>query len=353
MKEYEIKLTHNPARGAHVLKTRALIFSNDQEYWFKFIADTSETFTGTITIVAKKSGASYDLTSDMRWRVPDELLGYVGMVTAEVTAHGTNGTDNLQRFSFYILPALGQNLPQFIGLTPLTAEAALKKAILDDPTLLGTAQGIKGDKGDKGETGATGPAGPQGLKGDKGDPGEQGPQGDKGDPGTDGKDGAPGQKGDKGDTGDAANVDLTPYPTFGQVDDAITKATSGLPDAFKQWADARFAPISASVKATDIKNAGNAYAKTLAVGQTYQLVPTLVPADATDVVDYYFDDSQTGTNLVATVDGNGLVTAVNPGKSTVFMSTQAGTTYDIIKKLDAYVRGFVPIYGVNITVTAT
>ena len=351
MKEDEIKLTHNPARGAHVLKTRALIFSNDQEYWFKFIADTSETFTGTITIVAKKSGASYDLTSDMRWRVPDELLGYVGMVTAEVVAHGENGTDNLQRFSFYILPALGQNLPQFIGLTPFTAEAALKKAILDDPTLLGSAQGVKGDKGDKGEKGDTGEQGIQRLKGDKGDKGdtgEQGLPGKQGDPGADGKDGAPGEK---GDTGDAASVDLTPYPTFSDMNDAITIATSALPDAFEDWANSRFAPISAGVKATNIQQKNNQYSATIAVGGTFQMVPVLTPSDATDKVDYYYDTSK--NSVVATVDDSGLVTGLNPGTTIIYMSTVQNSTFDRIGKLDGYVQGFVPIYGVHITVTAT
>ncbi|WP_338214787.1 Ig-like domain-containing protein [Lacticaseibacillus salsurivasis] len=315
-----IPLSFSTSRSADPIVTDAVDFANDSDFRFKFVLpNDSITPTGaTVTVKVGKQAASYDVdASTLTWTIPDTLHTCTDPIEVEVVLQNGAETINAQRFTFKVVQALGKDLEPFPGLTPLTFESELKRVIAENPDLIGA--GSKGEKGDTGDTGPQGPPGP---------------------PGADGKDGANGTDGKDGMSEDDVK-------TF------ISQQTKSLQDALETWGTSTFAPLTAGVKATKIQQKNNQYSASIKVGGTFQMVPVLTPADATDVVKYYYDTTKTGTNLVATVDANGLVQGVNPGTAIIYMSTVAGETFDRIGKLDGYVQGFVPIYGVHITVSAT
>lgn len=323
-----IPLSFSTSRSAEPIVTDAVDFANDSDFRFKFVLpDDSITPTGaTVTVKVGKQAASYDVdASTLTWTIPDTLHTCKDPIEVEVVLQSGAETINAQRFTFKVVQALGQDLEPFPGLTPLTFESELKRVIAEHPDLIGA--GSKGEKGDTGDTGPQGPPGPPGANGKDGAPGADGKDGANG---TDGKDGM----------------------TEAAIKSFIGTEMKDLQDALEIWGESTFAPITTGAKAKNIQQKNNQYAVSLKVGETFQMVPVLTPSDATDPIDYYYNTTQTGTNLVATVNDSGLITAVNPGKTIIYMSTVFGETYDRIGKLDGYVKGFVPIYGVNITVTA-
>lgn len=236
MKICTVPITLDPKRQAYPIVTDAHVYGQDNNYQFDFtVGDGDPTPTSmTLTVFTDAGHKAYDVT-DSKWTVPSELLGYDGTVTAEVVANYEDGTDNVQRFSFTITPSAVDGIA-FTGLTPLTAEDAVKQALADDPSLFQGVTGVKGDKGDKGNPGPVGPVGPQGVPGKQGDPGPQGvpgtagkdgesayqlavaggytgtqtdwlaslkgPKGDQGDTGLTGPQGVPGKQGDPGPKGE-------------------------------------------------------------------------------------------------------------------------------------------------------
>ena len=58
---------------------------------------------------------------------------------------------------------------------------------------------------------------------------------------------------------------------------------------------------------------------TLALGETFQIVPTFEPEDATILEATY----ESGAPEVATVDANGLVTAVGVGNTTIHVTSKS------------------------------
>lgn len=319
-----IPLSFSTSRSAEPIVTDAVDFANDSDFRFKFVLpDDSITPTGaTVTVKVGKQAASYEVDpSTLTWTIPDALHTCTDPIEVEVVLQNEVETINAQRFTFKVVQALGQDLEPFPGLTPLTFESEFKRVIAENPDLIGA--GGKGEKGDTGDTGPQGPPGPPGANGEDGAPGADGTNG------IDGKDG----------------MSEDDVKTF------ISQQTKSLQDALEAWGTSTFAPLTAGVKATKIQQKNNQYAASIAVGGTFQMVPILTPAEATDKIDYYYDTSK--TPVVASVDDNGLVQGVNPGTAIIYMSTVAGETFDRIGKLDGYVQGFVPIYGVHITVSAT
>lgn len=312
MKTCEVQLSFAADRGPSPIATGATVFSNDAKFNFDFAIDGApdgyKATAATVTVMVGKDTTTYDLDpSGLVWTVPAEVLTYRGLVIAEIVLTDASGESNVQRFRFDVCGALGEGAEPFHGLAQPTLEDAVKKVLVDNPDLTGN--------GMQGPVGPVGPVGPQG------------PPGEKGETGADGKDGM---------ASDA-------------ITDLLANETTGITDAIKSYVDQQLVDAeSAVIKATNI-TAKDGYSLSLSVGETFQVAPVLTPANTTEpVYYYYYGDSST---VIASVDGNGLVTALAPGSGHIFLSTQKATAEQIYK-LDAYVRGLVPIYGVNLAVTS-
>lgn len=309
MKTCEVQLSFAADRSPSPIATGATVFSNDAKFDFDFAIDGApdgyKATAATVTVMVGKDTTTYDLDpSGLVWTVPAEVLTYRGLVIAEIVLTDASGESNVQRFRFDVCGALGGGAEPFHGLAQPTLEDAVKKVLVDNPDLTGN-----------GMQGPVGPVGPQG------------PPGEKGDAGADGKDDM---------TSDA-------------IADLLASETTGITDAIKSYVDQQLADVeSAVIKATNI-TAKDGYSLSLSVGKTFQVTPVLTPSNTSEpVYYYYYGDSST---IIASVDNNGLVTALAPGSGHIYLSTQKATAEQIYK-LDAYVRGLVPIYGVNLTVTS-
>lgn len=201
-------------------------------------------------------------------------------------------------------------------------------------------QGPQGEKGEKGDTGEQGPQGDQGPQGPKGDTGEQGPQGEQGEPGQKGE---KGDKGDKGDTGpqgpmgpQGAKGDKGAMGPVGPQGPQGLKGDTGTFDV-----NATFATLNTTNK-TIIGainellakiNAGNINTSTpvsdvilnqstlsLGIGDTYQLVATIVPNTATNKSVIWTSSSPE----IVSVAYNGLITANKAGSSMITVTTEDG-----------------------------